>query len=68
MEEIINKYDCKYVVEIVDPLDPWASYKSLIVEAKKIVRTETETRFFDYYGCLSGCFRNNILLGYHKKE
>lgn len=66
MSEINMKYEGKYAVRTVDILNPCGGYRLTELKAKKIVTTETETIFYDYYGCVSGCFKNSILLGYVK--
>lgn len=64
MSEINMKYECDYIVETIDPTNLLGGSKKTKLKAKKIVVTETDTIFYDYYGCVSGCFRNQFLIGY----
>ena len=47
-----------------DPRNPFGQTKKVIVKAKKIVVTETDITFYDHYGCVSGYFRTQYLIGY----
>ena len=68
MAEFNMKYECSYVVETIDPTNLLRGTKTTKLKAKKIVVTETDTTFYDYYGCVSGYFRNQFLLGYVQTE
>lgn len=64
MAEIKMDYECDYVVETIDPTNPLGGSKKVKLKAQRIVVTETDTTFYDYYGCVSGYFRNRFLIGY----
>ena len=67
MAEIDMRYECSYEVETKDPRNPFGQTKKVMVKAKKIVVTEMDTTFYDHYGCVSGYFRNQYLIGYLQK-
>ena len=65
MEEIKLRYETEYDVYTIDPTDIYGRRKMVVhLKAKIIKKTETETIFYDYYGCLSGCFKNDTILFY----
>lgn len=64
-EIIVNKYEATYSVHLVGIRGELTVIK---LKAKKIVKTSEDTTFYDYYGCVTGCFRNDILLGYATTE
>ena len=62
--EILNKYTRKYNVKISDKsVYPPRTY-NCVVEAKRIVVTDTDITFFDYYNCVSGYFNKDSVIGY----
>ena len=66
--EIVNKYEQTYNVKIIDDsVFPPKTY-NCVVRAKKIVTTDDDITFIDYYGCVSGCFRRKFVIGYAIKE
>lgn len=60
-----NAIESKYCVHTIDPFN---NYRMTIIKAKKIVIGDVYTTFYDYYGSISGSFRNDILLGYAKED
>lgn len=60
-EVIENRYEATYNVHLIGLRGEPTIVK---LRAKRIVKTSEDTTFYDYYGCVSGCFRNDILLGY----
>lgn len=65
-EEVIDmRYESKYCVHTIDPFN---NYRMTIIKAKKIVIGDGYMTFYDYYGSISGSFRNDILLGYAKED
>ena len=64
--EIINKYETEYRVTVIDPTAfPPRTY-CCIVNARKIVTTETDITFFDHYNCVSGYFNKKYVVEYVK--
>lgn len=65
MEEIKLRYETKYDVYVYDPTDTYGSRKIVVhLMAKSIKKTETEVTFYDYNGCVSGCFKTDMILFY----
>lgn len=60
-EVIENRYEATYIAHLVGIRGEPMTVK---IKAKRIVKTSEDTTFYDYYGRVSGCFRNDILLGY----
>ena len=68
-EIIVNKYEQKYVVRLLSGYFNFSKeIMTVELKAKQIVRTREMTTFYDYYGCVSGSFRNDLILGWATKE
>lgn len=64
-EEINMVREFEYCVHLIGPL---GTLRMIKLKAKKVVMDDSFITFYDRYGCVSGQFRKDTLLGYAKKE